>query len=372
MKQVIGSGRVSRWWLIVLVACLAAPAVFAQTIVYTGALGQGDAKLGKYFDSYPLQLSAGDRLVATLRSEDFDAYLLLEAPDGTEFENDDYGESNDARLDVLVENPGEWRVKVTSFDDGEEGRYRLVINREKLRLLETHVGALEPGDPVSIKGEYYDTYTVQSGTSQRILVSLQSDEFDTFLVLKPPRESVEINDDYLSETESRIDTIATAAGTYQIYATSYLSAETGSYTLRVFGGQRAAVRELSGFLDESDPELEEYGYYEEHPLYLEGGEHIVVEMTSEELDTVVVVQGPNGFFEMNDDFNDLTHISRIDLFAEEEGEYRILAVSYDAGVGGNYRLKIYSFGAAGSSIHSLQQLVENALPTPVLLSTAGG
>jgi hypothetical protein len=372
MRQGVGYGRLSRWWLVVLVGLLVIPGAFAQTIVYTGALGQGDAKLGKYFDSYPLQLSAGDRLVVTLRSEDFDAYLLLEAPDGTELENDDFDEGNDARLDVLIESAGEWRVKVTSYEDGEEGGYRLVINRERLRLLDSYVGALEPGDPVSIKGEYYDTYTVQGGPDRRILVSLQSDEFDTFLALKPPRGSVEFNDDYLSETESRIDTIAESGGTYQIYATSYQGGETGSYTLKVFVGERAAVRELSGYLDESDHQLEEYGYFEEHPLYLEAGEHIVLEMISEEVDTVLVVQGPGGFFEMNDDYNDLTNISRIDLFAEEEGEYLILAASYDTAVNGGYRLKIYSFGAAGSSIHSLRQLAYQTRPLLVSWEPSGG
>jgi len=356
MKQANGGWRLVLPGLILLLVVLAAPAVPAQTIVHSGALGPGDAKLGKYFDTYPLQLSAGDRLVVTLSSEDFDAYLLLEAPDGTELENDDYGENNDARLDVLVESRGEWRVKVTSYEEGEEGEYRLVINRERLQLLETHSGALEAGDPVSIKGEHYDTYTLRAQANQRILVSMHSEEFDSFLAVKPPQGATEVNDDYLSETESRIDTIAGSPGVYQIYATSYLSGETGSYTLRVFLGGRAAVRELSGFLDEADGELEEYGYFEEHPLYLEAGEHIVVEMTSSDLDTLLIVEGPGGFYLLNDDFNDLTHISRLDLFAEQAGEYRVLAGSYDAGASGSYRLKIYSFGAAGSYSHTQQQL----------------
>ncbi|MBN1837278.1 MAG: hypothetical protein JW820_15595 [Spirochaetales bacterium] len=356
MRRMNGGCLVLLAGLVCLFSALAAPAAFAQTMVHSGALGPGDARLGKYFDTYPLQLSVGDRLVATLSSEEFDAYLLIESPDGRELENDDYQDGSDARLDVLVETRGEWRIKVTSYEEGEEGQYRLVINRERLQLLETHEGTLEAGDPVSIKGEHYDTYTLRVQADQRLLVSLRSDEFDSYLALKLPQGTIETNDDYLAETESRIDTIVDGSGVCQLYATSFQGGETGGYALKVFVGGRAAVRELSGFLDAADEELEEYGYFEEHPLYLEAGEHIVVEMSSEELDTVLIVTGPGGFYQLNDDYNDLTTRSRLDLFAEQAGDYRILAGSFEAGFEGAYALKIYSFGAAGSYGHAVQQL----------------
>jgi hypothetical protein len=340
-------GRLPRVWLILGAAILAGPGAFGQSMVQRGTLGPGDARLGKYFDVYPLQLAVGERLVATLRSEEFDAYLVLERPDGLELANDDFGDSNDARLDVLADQAGEWRLKVTSYEDGEEGAYRLAVNRELLHLEDTQHGELGAGDPASIKGELYDRYFLQVQANERILVSLRSGEFDTFLALKSPSGEVEVNDDYLSEEESRIDTVAPLAGTYEIYATSYLTGETGGYTLQVYLGGRTAVRELDGFLAEGDSQLEEYGYFEEHPLHLATGEHVLVEMTSDEVDTVLVIEGPGGFRELNDDFNDLVHISRIDLFAEAEGEYRILAAAYDSGSSGAYTLKIYTFGAAG-------------------------
>jgi hypothetical protein len=348
MAKAVRFVSVFGFWLVLAAAFLVGAAVFGQSVTHAGTLGPGDAKLGKYFDSYPLQLTVGERLLATLRSEAFDAYLILEAPDGTELENDDYGESNDARFDVLIDQAGEWRLKVTSYEEGEEGEYLLVINRERLRLHDTYHGALEEGDPASIKGELYDRYFLQVEANERILVSLRSDEFDTFLAVKTPAGTVEVNDDYASEDESRIDVVAPQAGAYEIYATSFMTRETGAYTLQIYLGGRAAVREVTGILADGDQVVEEYGYFEEHPLYLAAGEHILVEMTSEEVDTILIVEGPEGFREINDDFNDLTYISRLDLFAAVEGEYRILAGSYDPGGTGAYTLKIYSFGSAGS------------------------
>jgi len=71
---------------------LVASVVFSQSMSFPGELGPGDTKLGRYFDTYPLQLTAGERIVATLSSYDFDAYLILESPDGREIENDDYSD----------------------------------------------------------------------------------------------------------------------------------------------------------------------------------------------------------------------------------------------------------------------------------------
>ena len=78
---------------------------------YPGELGPGDTRLGRYFDTYPLQLTTGDRIVVTLSSYDFDAYLRIESPDGTEMENDDYDDGSDARLDVLVDTTGTWKIR---------------------------------------------------------------------------------------------------------------------------------------------------------------------------------------------------------------------------------------------------------------------
>lgn len=322
---------------------LAAAVGFSQAMLYPGELGPGDTKLGKYFDTYTLQLSSGDRVVATLGSVDFDAYLLFESPNGTELENDDYAEGNDARLDVIVDTPGIWKVKVTSYEEGEQGKYLLSVNRERLRELESFSGVLDPGDRTSIKGEHYERYPVQVAAGQRILVTMMSEEFDSFLVLKPPRGRRMISDDYLNDLESRIDFIAETDGMYELYATSYEGGEVGVYSLRVMLGEPAKVEQIGGYLDEGDQELDEYGYFDLHSLYLNSGDHLIVEMISERIDTLLRIEGPGGYYEENDDYNEQTFISRIELFAAAEGEYNITAASYEVGVAGSYTLKICSF-----------------------------
>jgi hypothetical protein len=342
MIQAKCSGKALAGFLVAFSGLLVATPGISQSLLYQGELGPGDTKLGKYFDTYPLQLSSGDRIVATLRSADFDAYLHVEAPDGTEVENDDYGEGSDARLDVIAHVSGIWKVKVTTYEEQEDGQYLLVVNRERLEQYDAWEAALAEEDPTSVKGEYYDRYSIEVEPGQRIVICMQSEQIDTFLVLKPPHGQVMINDDYLTENESRIDYVAETAGIYELYATSYRSAEQGPYSLRVLLGGRMKGSRLDGYLDAGDPQLEDYGYYDLHALFLRQGEHVIIEMTSDDFDTFLAVEGPNGFYEENDDYNELTHISRLELFAEAEGEYRIFAASYEAAASGSYALKIYS------------------------------
>ena len=335
---------------------LIAFAGFSQSMNFPGELQPGDTKLGRYFDTYSLQLTKGERIVATLSSLDFDAYLILESPNGREIENDDYSDGSDARIDALIDVPGIWKVKVSSCEEGEQGEYLLTVVREKLQELESHTGILDEGDSVSVKGEYYDSYTVFLERNQRVVISMRSEQFDPFLVLKPLRGRRMLNDDYEVETESRLDFIAEASGQYEIFATSYSGGEQGEYLLRILLGERMNVQEIEGYLDFDDPELEEYGFYEMHPLFLEQGQRIILEMTSDELDTLLMVEGPDGFHAENDDYNEQTYISRIELFAPAEGEYIITTASYDAGAEGSYTLKIYSFGIGGLRLRNTHQL----------------
>jgi len=332
----------SRFFLIFSAAWLVAAAGFCQPVSYSGELGPGDDKLGRYFDTYSLQLTAGERLVATLSSLEFDAYLILEAPGGTEFENDDYGEENDARLDVLVDATGIWKLKATSYEEQEQGAYTLTMRRESLQQLRSYSGALNQEDAVSVKGEYYDSYSVDLEANRRVVISMQADQIDSFLVIKPPRGGRILNDDYEEQSEARLDFIPEVGGRYELFATSFEGGEQGEYSLRILLGERMNLRTIDGYLSAEDLEHEEYGFYENHSLFLEQGESIILEMSSEQLDTLLMVEGPDGFYAENDDYNEQTSVSRIELFAPATAEYIVAPGCYDAGVEGAYSLKIYS------------------------------
>ena len=118
-----------------VVAALSAgltPAALAQTRTEQGALASGDRQLesGEFFDEYTFMGRAGQRVVLTLQSTEFDTYLILIAPSGENTQNDDDGENNTQRSRIRhqLTETGTWQVWVTSYGKGETGPYELTIS----------------------------------------------------------------------------------------------------------------------------------------------------------------------------------------------------------------------------------------------------
>ncbi len=96
----------------------------------TGLLAEGDetARDGSFYDAYPLEVTGGNTYVATMRSEDFDTYLLLVDPATDEriAANDDaFG--TDSRLVWTAPRDGAYAVWANSYRAGETGQYQIEI-----------------------------------------------------------------------------------------------------------------------------------------------------------------------------------------------------------------------------------------------------
>ncbi len=84
----------------------------------------------KYVDTYTFDGHAGDRVVVELESDEFDTYLTLIPPDGSEIENDDADGSQDlSRVELTLPATGRYRVLATSYDDKDTGAYRVTLRR---------------------------------------------------------------------------------------------------------------------------------------------------------------------------------------------------------------------------------------------------
>lgn len=96
------------------------------------ALAEGDAQLqtGEFFDAYRVSMAAGERRRVEVAADHFDAYLIVEGPDGARAENDDCVAGDASRSCVVVapDVSGDWRVIVTSVQPGETGAYELTVS----------------------------------------------------------------------------------------------------------------------------------------------------------------------------------------------------------------------------------------------------
>ncbi|MBX3132271.1 MAG: PPC domain-containing protein [Gemmatimonadaceae bacterium] len=231
----------------------------------TAALAADDQTLedGAHVQAWYLDLTAGQRVTVTQRSEDFDSFLrigLLGGDDALD-SNDDYNDDDlDSRISFTAERAGTYVILVSSFEGGETGEYSLEVSADgsgggsaaevlgggatasgdaratrDIAFGQTVSGTLQEGDRVlEDDGTFYDAYTFEGRAGERIIITMRSSDFDAYLSLRTADGAlIESNDDIpgADTTDAQIAFTLERAGRYSIYANSLSEGETGRYTL---------------------------------------------------------------------------------------------------------------------------------------------
>ncbi len=322
-------------------------------------LGDDTRSNGSYTDSYTFIADRGDSSLVDLRSGDFDTYLIVRSPNGEEISNDDYESSFDRSLiSIPRTETGIYEVLVTSFSAGESGGYTLAISTDDrpLKSINQQIsGVLLDEDTAFSSGEYYDSYEFEGRPGQSVILDLSSDDFDTYLILRQPNGEQQINDDY-DNSNSRIETLLSDAGTYELIVTSFAGGETGEYRLRIdeLGQQQnqLAARNNNvsleigdtwpGSLDSNDALSSEQQFQDSYSFNASSGDNIVIDLSAADFDTYLRLQTPGGDVIENDDYDGSTDQSLLQLNLQESGRYRIIVSSYSSGETGAYQLAIRS------------------------------
>lgn len=196
---------------------------------YRGRLATGQV------DPFTFMGAAGSEVYFVLSSTEFDTFLALYTPNGERFHNDDYaGRQDQSRLLLTLPATGEYRVEVTAYDAEGGGDYELRLESLHRVAAARHTGELSARSSRLGKGEYFDTWTFEGLAGQLVDIALDSDDFDSFLVLETPDGEIEVNDDDPEGVAgSRIVRELNVAGTYSVRVTSFAAGETGAYELRI-------------------------------------------------------------------------------------------------------------------------------------------
>lgn len=218
------------------IAVLLAGAASAQPIEFNGNLANGDETLdsGEFVDTYDIELRQGELVELQMISEDVDAYLIIQMPDGEQYENDDSNlEDLNAGLAFIAPQTGTYTLMATTAGPDETGRYQITGVHRPAQPLEKQKGELIPGDQVNWKGgEYCDLIEIQLTPGETRAIELTSDAFDTYLVAHGPGGQVLVNDDSVDLNSSMLVLEGGAQGrAYTLVVTSYAAAETGPYRL---------------------------------------------------------------------------------------------------------------------------------------------
>lgn len=85
---------------------------------------------GKYYNVHTFNGSSGENVVLDVSSTEFDTYIYLKDPNGTNIEeNDDGGQDSNSRINVTLPEDGEYSIVVTSYDKEALGEYTVQVSR---------------------------------------------------------------------------------------------------------------------------------------------------------------------------------------------------------------------------------------------------
>jgi 3'-phosphoadenosine 5'-phosphosulfate sulfotransferase len=365
-----------------------------------GELARTDMRLAdnSYADDYTFTARAGEQLVITLRSTDFDTYLVWGSGTGSSFRSektdDDGAGGTDSQLTVTVVAGGTYTIRANSLAASSTGAYTLSVERAGggggggggaqarggvIRAGETVAGRLEASDPKLPDNSHYDSYVYQGTPGEQILITLTSGDFDTYLrwgrMQGQQFQLLGTDDDAAGGTNSRMQVTLDQSGTYAIQANSLSANVTGSYTLAVerasgaapSGAQTIAMGQtVSGRLDTSDPKLSDNSHYDLYVYRGRPGEQVMVTMRSSDFDTYMAwgrVAG-NRFdaIERDDDSGGGTN-SQLIATVGASGTYAVQANSLAAGATGSYTLTVQPVSATAQQ--------QPATPAGAVTVTAG-
>jgi hypothetical protein len=206
---------------------------------------------------------------------------------------------------------------------------------------ETFEGSLSSRDQTRDGGQPYDTYTFAAEAGQLVTVRMESDEFDTYLIVESPSGELSENDD-TPTGGSQLDLIVAEGGEWTIRASSYSSDTSGEYTVTVDKGAVGQVESSEGRLDTRDQSSIKGEYYDTHEVQLRPGQQAYIELRSLGFDGYLAVRSPSGQLWRNDDAGSTTR-SLIGPLDGEAGAWTIYVTSVGAEAVGAYDLNVIRY-----------------------------
>jgi hypothetical protein len=336
-----------------------------------------------YHDRYTFTAEAGTQYVVEMTSSTLDSYInVVDASGALVAANDDGGIGVNSRLVFTPPEPGVYTIHATSFYYEETGSYTVSLNAgaactaavTPIGAGETASGALTSSDcfgplrPFS----YYDQYTFEGVEGTAYTIDMAG-AFDTFLYLVDATGGlVAFDDDGGPGLDARISVVLPASGAYTIHATSWAGGVTGPYTVSLAeggggGGEPCADKATPIALDqmiEADLDGNEcpsvsrpWALRDPYTFEAQEGTTYAIAMTSDEVDTYVVLLDASGQVVGEDDDGGVGLNSRLVFEAPADGVYTIEATTFAPDETGAYTLSLALDDGGGGG--------ESCAPTPV-------
>lgn len=345
----------------------------------SGALTGSDSRMynGAHFDLWTYSGVRGEKIVVTLRSIQFDAYMMVQRyPGGSSpllARDDDGGSGSDSRVELTLPETDLYLITVTTTERGETGAYRLSVRSNRTVAAPPTPGGAKPSADAkpavagprllisgrTMTGSLNAEVTGRLGAAEGdwryvahegeiLTLDMRSNEFDSFLTLYSvgPQGITRVaqNDNDGGGVNARIVYRVPSDGEYIARAERRQPGRSGTYTLtfrssgrlpwrtaREAGGRTVAANSaVRGELDGSDPKMHDGTPYELWTYVGRSGETIRITLRSDDFDAFLSIGTvTNGVFtalESADDGAGGTH-SLLEITLPFTGQYSIRANS---------------------------------------------
>jgi len=375
-----------------------------QTV--TGRLNDGDVTLpdGSYADAFAYTGRAGEQITVALQSNDFDAYAVVDDPNGPLRESDDDSGGNyDSELTVTLPHAGTYIIVANSVASGATGAYRLSLragggrpsqndgNNDggtgnggrtstgdefdlatavPIRGGQTVSGQLTRSDHRREDNSFADSYVYNGRAGERLTITMRSTGFEPWIVVDEPDGPY--REHSATGRTGQLTVTLPRTTRYIILANAVNANATGSYTLSVQssgaggpvpsappssgGGAGGDISDMnvrslpsiapgqavSGRLTTSDFLRSDGSYADGYVYRGRAGEQITVTLRSPDMDAWVVVDEPDGPFRETDDDGAGGTDSQLTVTLPRTGTYLIVANSVGSPNTGRYTLEVRS------------------------------
>lgn len=204
-----------------------------------GRLESGDARLysdDSLVDYYWLPVRAGETYVLEAEGEGYTPFVFLETADRRPFGTSQPigGEVDRVQLTYVSTEAGALFVGMGTVPQDGHGDYTLRVTTELVGELTLSVnGTLEEGDALLRDNTLADYHTFAATSGHTYVITMHSDDFDTFLLLESGGGlRVATNDDAL-QTDSRIVYRAERDDEMRVIANAFRPGMAGAYRLTV-------------------------------------------------------------------------------------------------------------------------------------------
>ncbi|WP_436355620.1 PPC domain-containing protein [Brevundimonas sp. CEF1] len=359
-----------------VIALLSSGSVSAQTATdirigaeVRGRLEEGDARTrgneAYRYDDYRVQLRAGQRLQAELRSSDFDAYLAVYAEGRTTGEplasdDDGAGSGMNARLRFTPETDGVYIVRARPYSGLETGAYTLALSERvaprqprpgRISVGDYANGRLTSGDAEDEDGKTFDAYAFRANAGDRVAILLESDDFDPLvrvgrMVGGSFVQAAQNDDGDGKGLNSYLVFTAPQAGEYVIQTTSVSGDSEGDYRLTLEQGPPAPEArsiaigdEVSGRLNEDSPKSDSGSSADLYRFTGRAGQRVAISLKADDFDSYLELFDVNHNSLATDDDSGGELNARLTFVLPEDGDYLIEARGF-SDASGSYDLKV--------------------------------